>query len=145
MHYVLAINVHEKGIIFRFKLVSRMGSSKSHDISMLTSIYICSSYIPLIFFLQFSPLMSPPPPPPPPRSLHQKAERFHSHAEEFKVLQHERCFYTNFLYASLRKFIFIFQTQVWLKVWKVISKMLEENEKFRHRLLTCSQFSGESK
>lgn len=81
----------------------------------------------------------------PPRSLHQKAERFHSHAEEFKVLQHERCFYTNFLYASLRKFIFIFQTQVWLKVWKVISKMLEENEKFRHRLLTCSQFNGESK
>ncbi|XP_031453969.1 uncharacterized protein C5orf47 homolog [Phasianus colchicus] len=35
------------------------------------------------------------------------------------------------------------ESKVWLKVWKVISKMLEENEKFRHRLLTCSQFSGE--
>ncbi|XP_050761564.1 uncharacterized protein C5orf47 homolog [Gymnogyps californianus] len=35
------------------------------------------------------------------------------------------------------------KSKVWLKVWKVISKMLEENEKFRSRLLTCSQFSGE--
>ncbi|XP_021266633.1 uncharacterized protein C5orf47 homolog isoform X4 [Numida meleagris] len=35
------------------------------------------------------------------------------------------------------------RSKVWLKVWKVISKMLEENEKFRHRLLTCSQFNGE--
>ncbi|XP_075020952.1 uncharacterized protein C5orf47 homolog [Calonectris borealis] len=35
------------------------------------------------------------------------------------------------------------KAKVWLKVWKVISKMLEENEKFRSRLLTCSQFSGE--
>ncbi|XP_021266630.1 uncharacterized protein C5orf47 homolog isoform X2 [Numida meleagris] len=35
------------------------------------------------------------------------------------------------------------KSKVWLKVWKVISKMLEENEKFRHRLLTCSQFNGE--
>ncbi|XP_065591131.1 uncharacterized protein C5orf47 homolog [Cyrtonyx montezumae] len=33
--------------------------------------------------------------------------------------------------------------KVWLKVWKVISKMLEENERFRHRLLNCSQFNGE--
>ncbi|POI29892.1 hypothetical protein CIB84_006358 [Bambusicola thoracicus] len=36
------------------------------------------------------------------------------------------------------------KTKVWLKVWKVISKMLEENEKFRHRLLACSQFNGEN-
>lgn len=43
MYYVLAINVHEKGIIFRFKLVSRMGSSKSHNVGMLTAIYICSA------------------------------------------------------------------------------------------------------
>ncbi|XP_059681126.1 uncharacterized protein C5orf47 homolog [Gavia stellata] len=35
------------------------------------------------------------------------------------------------------------KSEVWLKVWKVISKMLEENEKFRSRLLTCSQFNGE--
>ncbi|XP_019329326.1 PREDICTED: uncharacterized protein C5orf47 homolog [Aptenodytes forsteri] len=35
------------------------------------------------------------------------------------------------------------KSKVWLKVWKVISKMLEENEKFRSRLLTCSQFNGE--
>ncbi|XP_037253349.1 uncharacterized protein C5orf47 homolog [Falco biarmicus] len=35
------------------------------------------------------------------------------------------------------------KSKVWLKVWKVISRMLEENEKFRSRLLTCSQFSGE--
>ncbi|XP_072204678.1 uncharacterized protein C5orf47 homolog [Excalfactoria chinensis] len=35
------------------------------------------------------------------------------------------------------------KSKVWLKVWKVISKMLEENEKFRHRLLTFSQFNGE--
>ncbi|XP_015731678.1 uncharacterized protein C5orf47 homolog isoform X2 [Coturnix japonica] len=35
------------------------------------------------------------------------------------------------------------KSKVWLKVWKVISKMLEENEKFRHRLLTCSQLNGE--
>uniref|UniRef100_A0A8C2T8M2 Uncharacterized protein n=1 Tax=Coturnix japonica TaxID=93934 RepID=A0A8C2T8M2_COTJA len=54
-------------------------------------------------------------------------------------------FAQTFLYASLRKFIFFFQSKVWLKVWKVISKMLEENEKFRHRLLTCSQLNGEGK
>ncbi|XP_031411558.1 uncharacterized protein C5orf47 homolog isoform X2 [Meleagris gallopavo] len=35
------------------------------------------------------------------------------------------------------------ESKVWLKVWKVISKMLEENEKFRYRLLSSSQFSGE--
>ncbi|XP_035758385.1 uncharacterized protein C5orf47 homolog [Egretta garzetta] len=35
------------------------------------------------------------------------------------------------------------KSKVWLKVWKVNSKMLEENEKFRSRLLTCSQFNGE--
>ncbi|XP_040429477.1 uncharacterized protein C5orf47 homolog isoform X2 [Cygnus olor] len=35
------------------------------------------------------------------------------------------------------------KSKVWLKVWKVISKMLEENEKFRSRLLTCSQLNGE--
>ncbi|XP_075297752.1 uncharacterized protein C5orf47 homolog [Opisthocomus hoazin] len=35
------------------------------------------------------------------------------------------------------------KSKVWLKVWKVISKMLEENEKFRSRLSTCSQFNGE--
>ncbi|XP_054073351.1 uncharacterized protein C5orf47 homolog [Rissa tridactyla] len=35
------------------------------------------------------------------------------------------------------------KSKVWLKVWKVISKMLKENEKFRSRLLTCSQFNGE--
>ncbi|XP_061858727.1 uncharacterized protein C5orf47 homolog [Colius striatus] len=34
------------------------------------------------------------------------------------------------------------KSKVWLKVSKVISKMLEENEKFRSRLLTCSQFDG---
>uniref|UniRef100_A0A8C3PJE0 Uncharacterized protein n=1 Tax=Calidris pygmaea TaxID=425635 RepID=A0A8C3PJE0_9CHAR len=45
----------------------------------------------------------------------------------------------------VKKFNFIFQSKVWLKVWKVISKMLEENEKFRSRLLTCSQFNGEGK
>ncbi|XP_068554720.1 uncharacterized protein C5orf47 homolog [Anas acuta] len=33
--------------------------------------------------------------------------------------------------------------KVWIKVWKVISKMLEENEKFRSRLSACSQFNGE--
>lgn len=38
---VLAVNVHEKGIIFRFKLFSWMGSSKSNNISVLTAIYIC--------------------------------------------------------------------------------------------------------
>ncbi|KAF1664803.1 hypothetical protein FQA23_0012252, partial [Aptenodytes patagonicus] len=37
------------------------------------------------------------------------------------------------------------KSKVWLKVWKVISKMLEENEKFRSRLLTCSQFNGEGR
>ncbi|CAM9463230.1 unnamed protein product [Bubo scandiacus] len=35
------------------------------------------------------------------------------------------------------------KSKAWLKVRKVISKMLEENEKFRSRLLTCSQFNGE--
>ncbi|XP_028939957.1 uncharacterized protein C5orf47 homolog [Antrostomus carolinensis] len=35
------------------------------------------------------------------------------------------------------------KSKVWHKVWKVISKMLEENEKFRSRLLTCNQFNGE--
>ncbi|XP_053935879.1 uncharacterized protein C5orf47 homolog isoform X2 [Cuculus canorus] len=35
------------------------------------------------------------------------------------------------------------KSEVWLKVWKVISKMLEENEKFRSRLLTCNQFNRE--
>ncbi|XP_057891097.1 uncharacterized protein C5orf47 homolog [Melospiza georgiana] len=35
------------------------------------------------------------------------------------------------------------KSKVWHKVWKVISKMLEENEKFRSRLLTCSQLDGE--
>ncbi|XP_025978383.2 uncharacterized protein C5orf47 homolog [Dromaius novaehollandiae] len=35
------------------------------------------------------------------------------------------------------------KSKVWLRVWKVISKMLEENEKFRSRLLTCSQRNGE--
>ncbi|OPJ87961.1 cytoplasmic polyadenylation element-binding protein 4 isoform C [Patagioenas fasciata monilis] len=35
------------------------------------------------------------------------------------------------------------KSKAWLKVWKVISKMLEENEKFRSRLLTCSQLHGE--
>uniref|UniRef100_A0A8C4K776 Uncharacterized protein n=1 Tax=Dromaius novaehollandiae TaxID=8790 RepID=A0A8C4K776_DRONO len=36
-------------------------------------------------------------------------------------------------------------SKVWLRVWKVISKMLEENEKFRSRLLTCSQRNGEGR
>ncbi|XP_052540411.1 uncharacterized protein C5orf47 homolog [Tympanuchus pallidicinctus] len=36
------------------------------------------------------------------------------------------------------------KSKAWLKVWKVISKMREENEKFRHRLLTSSQFSEEA-
>uniref|UniRef100_A0A8C5IPU9 Uncharacterized protein n=1 Tax=Junco hyemalis TaxID=40217 RepID=A0A8C5IPU9_JUNHY len=49
------------------------------------------------------------------------------------------CFNANFLYVSH----FIFQSKVWHKVWKVISKMLEENERFRSRLLTCSQLDGE--
>uniref|UniRef100_A0A8B9CB13 Uncharacterized protein n=1 Tax=Anser brachyrhynchus TaxID=132585 RepID=A0A8B9CB13_9AVES len=44
-----------------------------------------------------------------------------------------------------KKFNFIFQSKVWLKVWKVISKMLEENEKFRSRLLTCSRLNGEGR
>ncbi|XP_068816207.1 uncharacterized protein C5orf47 homolog [Struthio camelus] len=35
------------------------------------------------------------------------------------------------------------KSKVWLRVWKVIAKMLEENEKFRSRLLTCSQCNGE--
>ncbi|XP_058671596.1 uncharacterized protein C5orf47 homolog [Ammospiza caudacuta] len=35
------------------------------------------------------------------------------------------------------------KSKVWHKVWKVISKMLEENERFRSRLLTCSQLDGE--
>ncbi|XP_038006182.1 uncharacterized protein C5orf47 homolog [Motacilla alba alba] len=35
------------------------------------------------------------------------------------------------------------KSKVWRKVWKVISKMCEENERFRSRLLTCSQFDGE--
>lgn len=35
------------------------------------------------------------------------------------------------------------KSKVWHKVWKVISKMLEENERFRSRLLACSQFDGE--
>ncbi|XP_066052908.1 uncharacterized protein C5orf47 homolog [Chamaea fasciata] len=35
------------------------------------------------------------------------------------------------------------KSKVWHKVWKVISKMLEENERFRSRLLTCSQFDEE--
>ncbi|XP_025903292.1 uncharacterized protein C5orf47 homolog [Nothoprocta perdicaria] len=35
------------------------------------------------------------------------------------------------------------KSKVWLRVWKVISKMLEENEKFRSRLLACSQCNGE--
>uniref|UniRef100_A0A8C6YVE8 Uncharacterized protein n=1 Tax=Nothoprocta perdicaria TaxID=30464 RepID=A0A8C6YVE8_NOTPE len=36
-------------------------------------------------------------------------------------------------------------SKVWLRVWKVISKMLEENEKFRSRLLACSQCNGEGR
>ncbi|XP_077642876.1 uncharacterized protein C5orf47 [Lonchura striata] len=32
--------------------------------------------------------------------------------------------------------------KVWHKVWKVISKMLEENERLRSRLLICSQLDG---
>ncbi|XP_054245353.1 uncharacterized protein C5orf47 homolog [Indicator indicator] len=35
------------------------------------------------------------------------------------------------------------KSKVWFKVWKVISKMTEENEKFRSRLLACSQLNGE--
>ncbi|XP_054024244.1 uncharacterized protein C5orf47 homolog [Dryobates pubescens] len=35
------------------------------------------------------------------------------------------------------------KSKVWFKVWKVISKMTEENEKFRRRLLACSQLNGE--
>ncbi|XP_062443703.1 uncharacterized protein C5orf47 homolog [Rhea pennata] len=35
------------------------------------------------------------------------------------------------------------KSKVWLRVWKVISKMLEENEKFRSRLLACRQCDGE--
>ncbi|XP_062463654.1 uncharacterized protein C5orf47 homolog [Pezoporus occidentalis] len=35
------------------------------------------------------------------------------------------------------------KSKVWPKVWKVISKMLAENEEFRSRLLTCKQFNGE--
>ncbi|XP_058705053.1 uncharacterized protein C5orf47 homolog isoform X3 [Poecile atricapillus] len=35
------------------------------------------------------------------------------------------------------------KSKVWHKVWKVISKMLEENERFRSRLMTCSQVDGE--
>ncbi|XP_064527845.1 uncharacterized protein C5orf47 homolog [Pseudopipra pipra] len=35
------------------------------------------------------------------------------------------------------------KSKVWHKVWKVISKMLEENERFRSRLLACSQLDGE--
>ncbi|XP_031981252.1 uncharacterized protein C5orf47 homolog [Corvus moneduloides] len=33
------------------------------------------------------------------------------------------------------------KSKVWHKVWRVISKMLEENERFRSRLLSCSQFN----
>ncbi|XP_053847478.1 uncharacterized protein C5orf47 homolog isoform X1 [Vidua macroura] len=35
------------------------------------------------------------------------------------------------------------KSKVWHKVWKVISKMLEENERLRSRLLICRQFDGE--
>ncbi|XP_012982814.2 uncharacterized protein C5orf47 homolog [Melopsittacus undulatus] len=35
------------------------------------------------------------------------------------------------------------KSKVWPKVWKVISKMLAENEELRSRLLTCKQFNGE--
>ncbi|KAJ7417291.1 hypothetical protein BTVI_33445 [Pitangus sulphuratus] len=35
------------------------------------------------------------------------------------------------------------KSKVWHKVWKVISKMLEENERFRSRLLACSQLDVE--
>ncbi|XP_068062268.1 uncharacterized protein C5orf47 homolog [Anomalospiza imberbis] len=35
------------------------------------------------------------------------------------------------------------KSKVWHKVWKVISKMLKENERLRSRLLICSQFDGE--
>ncbi|XP_030360250.1 uncharacterized protein C5orf47 homolog [Strigops habroptila] len=35
------------------------------------------------------------------------------------------------------------KSKVWPKVWKVISKMLAENEEFRSRLSTCKQFNGE--
>ncbi|XP_067422901.1 uncharacterized protein C5orf47 homolog isoform X2 [Emydura macquarii macquarii] len=35
------------------------------------------------------------------------------------------------------------KSEVFHGVLKVISKMLEENEKFRRRLLTCSQLNGE--
>ncbi|XP_061216287.1 uncharacterized protein C5orf47 homolog [Neopsephotus bourkii] len=35
------------------------------------------------------------------------------------------------------------KSKVWPKVWKVISKMLAENEEFRSRLVTCKQFNGE--
>ncbi|XP_068016468.1 uncharacterized protein C5orf47 homolog [Melanerpes formicivorus] len=35
------------------------------------------------------------------------------------------------------------KSKVWFKVWKVIAKMTEENEKFRRRLLACSQLNGE--
>ncbi|XP_071615048.1 uncharacterized protein C5orf47 homolog isoform X2 [Heliangelus exortis] len=34
------------------------------------------------------------------------------------------------------------KSKVWHKVWKVISKMLEENENYRSRLLACSHFDG---
>ncbi|XP_027499524.1 uncharacterized protein C5orf47 homolog isoform X2 [Corapipo altera] len=35
------------------------------------------------------------------------------------------------------------KSKVWHKVWKVILRMLEENERFRSRLLACSQLDGE--
>ncbi|XP_015497196.1 uncharacterized protein C5orf47 homolog [Parus major] len=35
------------------------------------------------------------------------------------------------------------KSKVWHKVWKVISRMLEENERFRSRLMTCSRVDGE--
>ncbi|XP_010083298.1 PREDICTED: uncharacterized protein C5orf47 homolog [Pterocles gutturalis] len=37
------------------------------------------------------------------------------------------------------------KSKVWFKVQKVISKMLEENEQFRSRLLTCSQSNREGR
>lgn len=76
----------------------------------------------------------------PPSPQQKNPAGLHTRCGEFKVLPYG-CFNANCLYASH----FIFQSKVWHKVWKVISKMLEENERFRSRLLTCSQFDGEGR
>lgn len=74
----------------------------------------------------------------------RKPVGLHSHAVAFKVL-HSRYFNAIFLHASVKKFDLIFQSKVWFKVWKVISRMAEENEQYRNRLLAYSQLNGEGR